>query len=262
MVLAHHLDELGVHMLGEGRVVLKAGADALQIQRLHILHQRHAMGVAHGESSHLPGLALHRNGPVDHRVRSKALHRHQSRLEFGGAHLHLPDALAPAGKVLDACQRLDGHLLPGHPVLIQPLGHAADAVAAHGALAAVGVEHAHGGVGHLGGGDADQPVRPHREPPGAEQPGQLGGIVDHALQTIQINIVVAAAMHLGKFQPHAHPLLSHSGPGPVDSSFIIAGFGPAHKKPAAGPFFRVAPACFKDLTLDKVPQIRYKMYSK
>ena len=59
----------------------------------------------------------------------------------------------------DAAAGLDRQLLlGGDAVVVDVLGDAADAVAAHLAFGAVGVEHPHPGIGPLGGHDQDQAV--------------------------------------------------------------------------------------------------------
>ena len=84
-------------------------------------------------------------------------------------HLHLPQSLAPAGDGLEAAEGINGQLLLLHTVGVQPLGHAADAVAAHFALAAVRIEDAHHGVcpGCDRCADADDAIRTNgKVPPG------------------------------------------------------------------------------------------------
>ena len=59
----------------------------------------------------------------------------------------------------DAPAGLDRHLFfAGQAMIVEVLGDAADAVAAHLAFGAVGVEHPHPGVGPLGRHDQDQAV--------------------------------------------------------------------------------------------------------
>ena len=118
-----------------------------------------------------------------------------------GPHLHLPQSLAPAGDGLEAAEGINGQLLLLHTVGVQPLGHAADAVAAHPALAAVGVEDAHHGIRPGGArcADADDAVCPDGKMP----PGQLfrkgRDVLRHTgCAAVQIDIIVGAALHFGK----------------------------------------------------------------
>ena len=82
-------------------------------------------------------------------------------------------------------------------VVVDELGDAADAVAAHLRLAAVGVEHAHLRVGDLGGADEDEAVAADAEVPVADAPGELGGVGGRRLaDAIDVDVVVADAVHL------------------------------------------------------------------
>ena len=87
------------------------------------------------------------------------------------------------------------HLLAlGNAVVKQVLGHAADAVAAHPALAAVQVEHAHLGVGLVTGADQDDPIAAHAVVPVAEVDGQelrRGNLV-LLIEQVDVDIVVGA----------------------------------------------------------------------
>ena len=143
----HHLHKLGVDALREVCVVLKAGADLFQLQAVHILYHGHAVRIAHADAGHLPVFPVHSQGLI-HKCAVSHVHRRQvGRHGTVGPHLHLPQARALAGDVLQTAEGINGKGLFGDAVGIQPLGHAADAVAAHPALAAVGVEDAHHAVG-------------------------------------------------------------------------------------------------------------------
>ena len=75
------------------------------------------------------------------------------------------------GDGLQAAEGVDGQRLLRDAVGVEPLGHTANAVAAHLSLAAVGVEDAHHAVGtrRLRGADADDAVGTDGKMP----PGQL-----------------------------------------------------------------------------------------
>ena len=84
-------------------------------------------------------------------------------------------------------------------VVVNVLGHAADAVAAHFGLRAVGVEHPHPGVGHFAGADQNQTVAADAKMPIGHLAGQLGGIRrKRFFKTIDIHVVVAGSVHFGK----------------------------------------------------------------
>ena len=94
---------------------------------------------------------------------------------------------------------------------MQPLGNAANAVAAHFALAAIGVEHTHSGVGcgGLGCANADNAVCSHRKVAAGKLPGPFGDLQGQAgFAAVQINIIVGTALHFGKSQFHGVSLLS------------------------------------------------------
>ena len=84
-------------------------------------------------------------------------------------------------------------------MIVDVLGHAADAVAAHFRFAAVGVEHPHPGRGDRRRANQDQPVAAHAKMPIRDAPGQLGRVVRQRLmKAIDVNVVVANAVHLGE----------------------------------------------------------------
>ena len=120
------------------------------------------------------------------------------------AHFHLPLAFALPAQGLGAAQGVDQQFVPGGAggvVGAQPLGHTADAVAAHFAFAAVGVVNAHESRGprRLGRADADDAVRPDGKVPGRPFPGQRLDLLRQAGgAAVQVDIVVGAALHLGK----------------------------------------------------------------
>ena len=84
---------------------------------------------------------------------------------------------------------------------VQPLGHTADAVAAHLALAAVRIEDAHHGIcpGSLRSADAYDAIGSDGKMP----PGQFFGkgcdILRHtAFAAVEIDIIVGTALHFGE----------------------------------------------------------------
>src|SRR6185436_3765621 len=90
-------------------------------------------------------------------------------------------------------------LLPGQPVVVDVLADAADAVAAHRSLGAVGVEHDHPEVGLLRGGDQDEAVGADAGVAVADRDRQRRGIGDLLLEGVDVDVVVAGAVHLGEF---------------------------------------------------------------
>ena len=82
---------------------------------------------------------------------------------------------------------------------------AAHTVAAHDPLAAVGVEHPHGRVtvGPQRGTEVDHPVRTHRKMPPRQLHRPRGGVGRQPRSAaVDVDIVVARALHFGKIQLH------------------------------------------------------------
>ncbi len=89
--------------------------------------------------------------------------RNPLRVENGRAHVDPNPLNSPPGNFEvereDSPAGLDGHLLlAGQAMIVQIFGDAADAVAAHLAFRAVGVEHPHPGIGSFRGHDQDQAI--------------------------------------------------------------------------------------------------------
>ncbi len=126
----------------------------------------------------------------------------------------------------DARQRLDAYaFLAGQAVVVDVLAHAADAVAAHFRLAAVGVEHTHTEIRHGGiGGRAneDQAVASDAEMTVADAPGQFPGMGDGLLQSLHIDVIVACGLHFGK--SHECLPVMNAPPGPAVRRSEQAGF--------------------------------------
>src|SRR5205823_946986 len=83
-------------------------------------------------------------------------------------------------------------------VVIRIFGHAANAVAAHFAFQAVGVEHAHADVGLLRRHDEDQAVAADAGVAIGNQRSNARGIRHFLVKAIDVDVVVADAVHLGE----------------------------------------------------------------
>ena len=84
-------------------------------------------------------------------------------------------------------------------VVVNVFRHAADAVAAHFRLGAVGVVHPHSGVGLIARADQDQPVAADAEMPVGNPPGQRGRIGGKRFrETVDVHVVVAGSVHFGE----------------------------------------------------------------
>ena len=182
-------------------MVLKGRADLFQLQAVHILHHSHTVGVAHTDAGHMPRFAVHGQFFVHKRFFAHVYSRQAGRHGTVSAHLHLPQARTLVGDGLQAAEGINGKGLFGNAVGVQPFSHTADAVAAHPALAAVGVENAHHAVRTrcLRSADADDAVRTNGKMPPGQFFGKGCNVLRHtAFAAVQIDIIVGAALHFGK----------------------------------------------------------------
>ena len=187
-----------------------------QVQLVDALHEHHGVRIAHGDRRDRIGAAIHLDGVGDaaaiflvHAEHGRKLHRDAARHQDGFAHVHRGAAdgarLELQADDLDArgCFQADDVLFH-QTAVIGILAHAARGIAAHFGLGAVGIEHAHPEIGHPRGQDEHQTVRTHAEMPVAHARGKLTGIVDLFFKTIDVDIVVADALHLGEAQFTGH----------------------------------------------------------
>ena len=174
--------------------------------RHRLLYEGYGVGIAHGYEAEGQVVAVHREWVSQHR-RGQFLG--QGHWNLGGrqdrsAHGHSRAGDAPpvvgGGYRADAGQRLNGQPVVrrgGDIALDGVLGEAADAVAAHLALRAVGVEHHHLEVSHVGVGDENQPIAADAEMPVAHLARKLGPVM-LPVAGVNVYVVVARAFHLGK----------------------------------------------------------------
>ena len=182
LVVTQYIDELGVDALGESRVVLKVRADLLEIQTVYIfLLKQDAVRVAHTDRGCRVGHTVYGQ------IGACLLGQGAGDLtggQDGSAHVHayLNDlaVFRVQGQVLDARQRLDRDLgaVTDHAIIVQVFAHAADTVAAHFTLTAVGVEHAHFCVCDLGRTDQNDAVTAYAEVHFREANGELRRVFD------------------------------------------------------------------------------------
>ena len=187
-------------------MVFKQGADLFDLQPIHVVAPHHRVGVAHGHAGHHPLFSAYRHRLTDDRV-AHAHHRDGVRLYRGSTHVHLDPGdhaiLHRQIQVLHPALGLygDGGLV-GQALVIAELGHAADAVAAHGALTAIGVVHGHAEIRLVGGADEDEPIGANAKVPVAELQRHAVWVWQGLLGTVHIDIVIAAAVHFCKFHGH------------------------------------------------------------
>ncbi len=125
-------------------------------------------------------------------------------VENGRAHVDA-DAFHPPAVDLeiegeDAASCLDRQLLfRGNTMVEKVLGDAANAVAAHFAFRAVGVEHSHFRVGAFGRHDHDEAVAADARMAVAHGEGERDGVTRWALvEGADIHVIVADSVHLGE----------------------------------------------------------------
>ena len=146
-------------------------------------------------------------GKIDNSISVKwtrELDGDSDRFEDRFAHVDLNAADLIAGdfelEAEDAVARLDSQcLVAADAVIVDILGDAANAVAAHFGLGAVGVKHPHPCVGHGAGANQDQAVAADAVMPVGDAPGQIGGVGRHGLfKTVDVHVVVSSPVHFGE----------------------------------------------------------------
>ena len=113
------------------------------------------------------------------------------------------------------------HLFAHKAALVHVAGHAAGGVAAHLGLCTVGVEHAHAHISPVGGLHDHKAVGAYAEVAVGNPLRKSRGIVHVFGKAVDVHVVVAAALHLGKFDGF-HAFLLHG----------------RTKSPGQKPFFR------------------------
>ena len=163
---------------------------------IDVVDEDHEMGVADGYrcSGHRPAAGLQR--PFLSDVGLSHADRHAPDPAAPDLHLQAPDA---------------GHRLHGQARLIRialvvdVLSDAADPVAAHGRLTAVGIEYPHPEIRRRRMADVDHSVRTGAEMAVGQLPRQLGYVVGDLPEYVQI--IVSQTVHLGKMH---HCISFHS----------------------------------------------------
>ena len=162
---AEGLHEVHVGAGGKGRMHLQGGPVTLEIDSRNIVHGNHHMGIAHASRSHREGLTSNLQAALG----DAGLPKRQggwdgSRLEERGAHVNADGAI---GAELGNDATGQGFDLPlpawGIPVAVsQEASQAADAIAAHLRLTAIGIENTHPQFSPLSGGQGqDDAVAAH-----------------------------------------------------------------------------------------------------
>ena len=199
-----HADELGVDALGEDRRVFKQRADFLQIELLDMLGEHNAVRIAGRDAGDGVFAAADLHAMVDHALAGQRA-GHVLRPERHRAHIDRGRADLAKARVqrhgLYAAGRLDGHAHPvDQPVVVDELGHAADAVAGHESFGAVAVEYTHLRIGDVAALDQHKAVRAHAVMPVAQRHAQRLRAGDRGIVVVDVDVVAAGALHFGEAQ--------------------------------------------------------------
>ena len=217
-VLREHVDKLDIRFLGEDRMDFQRRAVLGQIKALHrLIQQDDPVRVARAHRRHLKRAPEHRDGRAPHHARAQQT-GYLLAVDLRRAHVHADTAhravLHCQLQHLDTSARFQRDAgFVRQPAVVDVLADAAAGVAAHIALGAVRIEHAHAEVRHIGGADEHQPVRAHAEVPVADARGERAGVVHMLLKRVDIDVVVADALHFGKLHRFRLPSvcsLSHN----------------------------------------------------
>jgi hypothetical protein len=158
------------------------------------------MGITHGDAGNWISRTGYRQSAIDNL--SIGVDGNLSSLENRLPHVHFDGCTDDLG-ANDAGEGFDFELpLLGNAVIVDILGEATNTVAAHLHLAPVGVVNLHLEVSDFRWSNRQELVRADAEATMAELPGDRVEVFDLALETIDKNEVVAAAMHLGKLNFH------------------------------------------------------------
>ena len=206
------LHDMDVHSLRERRVILDPGTERLQGERARVVDIDHGVRVAHRYDGHCKIAAIDLKRRVDGRLAGQE-RGNPRRVEDRGTHVHAgPTDVSSVDLQVereDAAARLDPEpVLPHDVMIVEILGDATDAVTAHLAFGAVGVEHPHPrGVGPLRGHDQDQTVATDPIMAVAHGHRQLGWVGRRRLvERGNIDVIVADPVHLRESHQSIVPL--------------------------------------------------------
>ncbi len=205
--------------------------DPREVQILHVGREDDRMRVPHRDERR-----IHQLVPLRHRqpilVLAPASHHllpiHRDLRQVQDRLIHVDRHLLNLAAAVD-CQRqrqhppagLDAHrVVLGQAMVKRIFRDAPHPVAAHLPLAAIGVEHAHADVGLVGRQNQDQPVRPDPRMPIRNRNRQARGISYVLGKAVDVNVVVADAVHLGEAHINYPSLVfqsSQSSPNPQAS---------------------------------------------
>ncbi len=185
--------------------MLEHRPDFLQIEAVDVRQEDDAVRVADRQARDAVVAAADDDGFVDDALAGQ-IHRDERGRELGPSHVGRDGRdLAADGVHVHFAQlaaHLDRHVALGHDAGVkQVIAHAAQGVSADAAVRAVHVVNLHRRIGRLRREKRHDAVAADAEVPVAQADGEALGAVDQArVQAVEVNIVVAACLHLGKRQ--------------------------------------------------------------
>ena len=216
-------DELRIYTTGKCRRDLKVRSVFLHIARIGKYHR---MRIAHRHAGHVKGSVKHLKrlrydisrlliGP-EYADIGRHLSAVQYRLTHIDGDLDSLTVLRLNRDIFDPAEALYSELRPvRHMMVVYILRHTSYAVAAHLRARAVRIVHLHLKIGYLRRIDEYQSVRAYAEMPLRQAYRQLRLclLIYIIAKAVDIYIVIAAAVHLGKFNSHDYPPYPRLQPG-------------------------------------------------
>ena len=201
-MIVHNLDEVHVRAPREDRRVLHRVAQPRDVDPGQIVHKDHRVRHADQHAGKAQRLPVHGQLAVD--AAPRPLHGDllavQERLAHVHAHAGHHAVLDQQRRAHDAGERFDREGGLFHDaLLVHILGKAADAVAAHLRLAAVGIDDAHADVGRVAVEHEQQPVPAHAGLAVAERRCKRIEVGAAHAARIDDEKVIAQSMHFRKF---------------------------------------------------------------
>ena len=182
----------------------------LQSKRIHVIYKNNAMRISHGNTGQRIVLAANLRRERNNTL-SRQPHRNTGRFENRLAHIHFNGTnkavLYLQTERLDTAECINPQrFLFGNAAFIDIAADTADSVPAHHGAGTIRVVQIHHGVSVFCGADQDQSIGTDSEMTVAQPSGQRGRIRGNRFfKTIDINIIIADAMHLCELQGSLFP---------------------------------------------------------
>ena len=199
-------------------MIFKFRTNLRKRQARHILRQHHRMRISHGYTAHFPLSVRHKHGPVQHLLfigkhgdfrclQDRTAHVYAHPLHTSVCHVQL--------QLLHAARAHHGDLrLIRQVFVVDELRHATDSVSAHLRTASVRIVHLHFKIRLLRRIDENHAVPADPEMAVAHFPDKirLSFLRNLLCGPVNIDVIIAAAVHFGKFYFHSFFLPSTAWP--------------------------------------------------